>query len=60
MVIANHLTHRTHDLVEHDHVHGDGCGHRAVAHDDHLDYLHNGHCHAFHDDHYDEHLNFDH
>ena len=38
--------HRPHDPAEHDHVHGDGCGHRAVPHDDHLDYLHNGHWHA--------------
>jgi hypothetical protein len=52
--------HRPHDPTEHDHVHGDGCGHRAVPHDEHLDYLHNGHWHAPHDGHYDEHLNLDH
>jgi len=52
--------HRTHDPSDHDHVHGDGCGHRAVVHDDHVDYLHDGHWHAAHDDHYDEHLNPDH
>ena len=49
--------HRTHAEAEHEHIHGDGCGHRAVEHDDHLDYLHNGHWHASHDGHYDEHLN---
>ena len=29
----NYPPHRTHDLTEHDHTHGDGCGHRAVPHD---------------------------
>jgi len=54
------VLHRPHDPFDHDHVHGDGCGHRAVVHDDHFDYLHDGHWHAPHDDHYDEHLNPDH
>ena len=45
--------HATHDA--HDHVHGDGCGHEAVQHGDHVDYLHDGHRHAAHGDHYDEH-----
>jgi zinc transport system permease protein len=40
---------------EHDHVHGEHCGHRAVMHGDHVDYVHDGHRHASHDDHYDEH-----
>ena len=35
--------HRPHDPTEHDHIHGDGCGHRAVSYDDHLDYIHDGH-----------------
>jgi hypothetical protein len=39
----NYPPHRTHDLVDHDQTHGDGCGHRAVQHDEHLDYLHDGH-----------------
>src|SRR5690349_14157855 len=52
--------HRTHDLTDHDHTHGDGCGHRAVPHDEHLDYLHDGHWHAAHDGHYDQHLNINH
>jgi len=60
MAMTNHRHHRTHDITEHDHTHGHGCGHRAVAHDDHLDYLHNGHWHAPHDGHYDEHPNPDH
>jgi hypothetical protein len=39
----------------HDHTHGDGCGHEAIAHEDHVDYLHGAHRHALHGDHYDEH-----
>jgi zinc transport system permease protein len=39
----------------HDHEHGPGCGHPALEHDDHLDYLHDGHRHAAHAGHYDEH-----
>ena len=31
------------------------CGHLAVSHDDHVDYVHDGHRHAEHDGHYDEH-----
>jgi zinc transport system permease protein len=37
------------------HVHGPGCGHLAVIHGDHTDYVHDGHRHAVHGDHYDEH-----
>ena len=29
----------------HSHVHGPNCGHKAVQHDDHVDYLHDGHLH---------------
>ncbi len=39
----------------HPHEHGDDCGHRAVPHDDHVDYVHDGHRHAPHGEHYDEH-----
>ena len=39
----------------HDHEHGPDCGHLAIAHGDHVDYLHDGHRHAVHADHYDEH-----
>ncbi|MBK8469196.1 MAG: metal ABC transporter permease [Actinomycetales bacterium] len=39
----------------HGHEHGPGCGHEAVAHGDHVDYLHDGHRHAPHGAHYDEH-----
>ena len=44
---VRHLSHR--------HQHGPGCGHVAVPHGDHTDYLHAGHRHAAHGDHWDEH-----
>ena len=40
---------------EHAHVHGEDCGHLAVQHGDHVDYVHDGHRHAPHGEHYDEH-----
>ncbi len=48
------VEHRRH---EHDdgHVHGEGCGHEAVQHGDHVDYVHDGHRHWWHRDHWDEH-----
>jgi zinc transport system permease protein len=39
----------------HRHQHGPGCGHPAVEHGDHVDYIHDGHRHAVHGGHYDEH-----
>ena len=46
----------SHDVTEdHDHLHGDDCGHPAVRHGDHVDYVHDGHRHAPHGRHYDEH-----
>lgn len=46
----------THQEAEdHLHVHGPGCGHEAVVHDEHVDYVHDGHRHASHGAHYDEH-----
>jgi len=39
----------------HRHQHGPGCGHVAVEHGDHVDYIHDGHRHAMHGGHYDEH-----
>ncbi len=48
-----------HDMADHDvahgHVHGEDCGHLAVEHGDHVDYVHDGHRHAPHGEHYDEH-----
>jgi zinc transport system permease protein len=40
---------------EHEHEHGPSCGHQAVPHGDHVDYVHDGHRHAVHGSHYDEH-----
>jgi zinc transport system permease protein len=39
----------------HEHQHGPTCGHPAVEHGDHVDYVHDGHRHAVHGSHYDEH-----
>ncbi|HEY0888732.1 MAG TPA: metal ABC transporter permease [Nocardioides sp.] len=43
----------------HPHEHGKDCGHVAVPHGDHVDYIHDGHRHAVHVEgggqHYDEH-----
>ena len=38
-----------------EHRHGPGCGHEAVPHGDHLDYLAEGHLHHPHGDHCDNH-----
>ena len=46
---------RHHPALEHHHEHGPGCGHAAVRHGDHLDYLHDGHLHAPHGGGYDDH-----
>jgi zinc transport system permease protein len=50
-------THEPHTVVpeQHQHEHGDDCGHLAVPHGDHVDYVHDGHRHAPHGSHYDEH-----
>ncbi len=40
---------------DHTHQHGPGCGHTAVKHGDHVDYLHDGHLHHMHAGHVDEH-----
>ena len=45
--------HKIHD--DHPHRHGPGCGHTAVRHGDHVDYVHDGHLHHPHEDHVDEH-----
>ena len=34
-----------HTHQPHDHQHGSGCGHTAVRHAGHIDYLHDGHLH---------------
>ncbi|MCH2185736.1 hypothetical protein MK280_07685 [Myxococcota bacterium] len=37
------------------HQHGAGCGHQAVPHGDHIDYLVDGHLHHVHGGHCDDH-----
>lgn len=46
-----------HDCGAHDgeHAHGPGCGHEAVPHGDHVDYLVDGHLHHPCDGHCDNH-----
>lgn len=46
-----------HDCAGHDkgHKHADGCGHNAVPHGDHTDYLVGGHLHHCCGDHCDDH-----
>ena len=46
-----------HACAEHDkgHKHGPGCGHEAVPHGDHVDYLVGGHLHHPHGGHCDDH-----
>ena len=46
-----------HSCNEHDraHKHGPGCGHEAVPHGDHVDYLVGGHLHHPHGGHCDDH-----
>lgn len=51
---AETVEHEVH-TDEHDHQHGEGCGHESVQHGDHVDYVHDGHRHSVHRDHYDEH-----
>ena len=41
--------------ANHEHKHGENCGHVAIKHDDHTDYLHEGHLHFVHGEHTDEH-----
>jgi len=46
-----------HDCGKHEkgHRHGPSCGHEAVPHGDHVDYLVDGHLHHPHGDHCDDH-----
>ncbi|WP_083882284.1 hypothetical protein [Photobacterium marinum] len=38
-----------------EHIHGPGCGHEAVKHGDHIDYIVDGRLHHQHGDHCDDH-----
>ena len=49
------MTEQCNQHPNHDHVHGENCGHTAIKHNDHVDYLHDGHLHHPHDEHVDEH-----
>lgn len=55
--LATRLTRARHRRADrhHDHEHGPGCGHEAVEHGGHVDYLHEGERHAAHEDHWDTH-----
>ncbi|WP_374228578.1 hypothetical protein [Streptomyces sp. ET3-23] len=50
MLTSTHTSH-----ANHTHQHGAGCGHVAVPHGNHMDYIHDGHRHASHDGHWDDH-----
>jgi zinc transport system permease protein len=55
-VLHGRITGRRHNQAEqHEHEHGPNCGHPAIEHEHHVDYLHDGHRHAPHEGHYDEH-----
>jgi hypothetical protein len=45
---------KTHE--QHPHAHGAGCGHLAIRHEEHVDYLHEGHLHHVEGDRVDEHV----
>ncbi|MFD4985448.1 hypothetical protein [Streptomyces sp. NPDC058374] len=45
-------THAVHEGYEHQH--GMNCGHAAIPHGDHVDYVHDGHRRAFHEGRWDE------
>lgn len=49
VIMAEHHIHENHD-----HTHGEDCGHTAIKHGDHIDYIHDGHLHHEHDGHIDE------
>jgi hypothetical protein len=54
---TNPDTCNSHQCTSHDtdHVHGPNCGHEAVKHGDHIDYLVDGHLHHPHNGHCDDH-----
>jgi len=49
---SDHKSCKKHE--NHNHSHGPNCGHPAVQHEDHVDYIHDGHFHRVHGDHVDE------
>lgn len=54
--LRGRITGRWHnEAKQHEHEHGPHCGHPAIEHEHHVDYLQHGHRHAPHEGHYDEH-----
>ncbi|NNM44542.1 metal ABC transporter permease [Knoellia koreensis] len=53
--VARARAHQHRRAERHEHEHGPACGHPAVPHGDHVDYVHDGHRHAAHEGHWDEH-----
>ena len=53
--VARYRAHQHRRADGHQHEHGLDCGHEAIPHKDHVDYVHDGHLHAAHEGHYDEH-----
>ena len=51
----DHVYDGGHVIVVSGHQHGPNCGHPAVPHGDHVDYLVDGHLHHPHGDHCDDH-----
>ena len=53
------MSEHDHDCGGHSsgHTHGDGCGHEAVEHNGHTDYVVNDHLHHPHAGHCDDHGN---
>lgn len=47
--------HETRGHEGHTHRHGPGCGHTAIRHEGHIDYLHDGHLHHPAGEHVEEH-----
>jgi hypothetical protein len=43
------------EIEEAEHEHGPDCGHEAVEHDGHVDYVQDGHRHWWNKDHWDKH-----
>jgi hypothetical protein len=54
-VSASNPVHCTPEIRCSGHAHGPNCGHEAIPHGDHIDYLVNGRLHHTHGDHCDDH-----
>lgn len=56
--VANCTLHLSCSGHDKSHQHGADCGHPAVSHDDHYDYVVEGHLHHVHGTHCDDHGKF--